>query len=472
MAIENTHLGAHRIAEALSECKSIFFIGIGGINMSSLAHISKKRGYKVGGSDRAKSALTERLAAEGIEIFYSHCADNLDGYDAVVYTVAISSDNPEYLRAVERGMLCISRADYLGYVMTGYRRRIGVSGMHGKSTCTSMCAHTLINGEADPTVLSGAELSVMGGAYRVGGEDIFLFEACEYMDSFLDFNPTVAVVLNIELDHVDYFKSIEQIRDSYSKFVGLTGEDGVAVYNSDDENVRMSLDGYNGIKISFAVEDENAMLRAVNITEHKGRYSFDAVEDGETVCHIDLSVTGRHNVYNALAAVAVCRLCGLDRHSIEKGLGSFSGASRRMEKKGSVNGAPVYDDYGHHPTEVETTLRGALGNRAEGGRLFCLFQPHTYSRTSALLEDFVKALSVADRVLVADIYAARETDTLGVSADLLAERIGGCATACHSFSEAAEILTRELKEQDTAVVLGAGDIYKVFDLLEFDGDTK
>lgn len=440
--------------------------------MSSLAHISKKRGYRVGGSDRARSGLTERLEAEGIEIFYTHSADNLEGYDAVVYTVAISADNPEYVRARERGILCVSRADYLGFVMTGYRRRIGISGMHGKSTCTSMCAYTLIKGNADPTVLSGAELPLMGGAYTVGGEDIFLFEACEYMDSFLDFNPTVAVVLNIEMDHVDYFKSIEQIKSSYARFVELTGEDGIAVYNADDENVCAALSEHKGRRISFAVENRDAELRAVNLSEHNGRYSFDAVENGEPFCHIELSVTGRHNVYNALAAIAVCRLCGLDRQSIEKGLGDFSGASRRMEKKGEINGAPVYDDYGHHPTEVETTLRGALGNRAEGGRLFCLFQPHTYSRTHALLEDFARALRVADRVLVSDIYAARETDTLGVSSDLLAERIGDRAEACHSFSEAAEILTKELTEQDTAVVMGAGDIYKVFDLLGFDGDKK
>ena len=220
MATENTHLGALRIGEALKNCKSIFFIGIGGINMSSLAHITRKRGYRVGGSDRSESTLTRRLCQEGIEVFYTHNEKNIESYDAVVYTVAISPDNPEYKRAKERGIPCISRADYLGYVMTGYKNRIGVSGMHGKSTCTSMCAYALIEGEADPTVLSGAELSIMNGAYRVGGEDIFLFEACEYMDSFLDFYPTVAVVLNIEMDHVDYFKSMEHIRSSYGRFYG------------------------------------------------------------------------------------------------------------------------------------------------------------------------------------------------------------------------------------------------------------
>lgn len=472
MAIENTHLGAERIGRALESCRSIYFIGIGGINMSSLAHISKKRGFAVGGSDRAKSTLTERLSREGIKIFYEHNEKNLDGYDAVVYTVAISADNPEYVRAQRDGLPCVSRADYLGYIMTGYERRVGISGMHGKSTCTSMCAHTLIEGGADPTVLSGAELSTMGGAYRVGGEKNFLFEACEYMDSFLDFNPNIAVILNIEMDHVDYFKSMEQIRSSYGSFASLTGEGGYAVYNSDDEDVCLSLEGYTGNKISFGINDPNAELRAVNITENNERYSFDVHCGAEPFCRIELSVTGAHNVYNALAAVAVCRLCGLDREKIEKGLHSFSGASRRMELKGHINGAPVYDDYGHHPTEVATTLGGAIGNRGEGGRLFCLFQPHTYSRTYALLDGFAEALKVADRVIVADIYAARETDTLGVSSSLLAQRIGKGATACHSFSEAARILGEELREGDTAVVMGAGDIYKVFELLDFDEDKK
>ena len=472
MATENTHFGAERIGELLDKCNSIFFIGIGGINMSSLAHISKKRGYRVGGSDRARSALTERLESEGIEIFYSHDAENITGYDAVVYTVAISPENPEYLRANELELPCFSRADYLGYIMTGYEKRIGISGMHGKSTCTSMCAHTLILGGADPTVLSGAELSTMGGAYRVGGEKSFLFEACEYMDSFLDFNPTVAVILNIEMDHVDYFKSLEQIKSSYGSFAKLTGKDGVAVYNCDDQNVNDAVENFQGRLISFGIDNRDAMLRAVNITEVGEKYSFDVTENGSLVCHVDLSVTGYYNIYNALAAVAVCRLCGLDRTEIENGLHSFSGAARRMELRGRLSGVPFFDDYGHHPTEAAATLKGALGYKAEGGRLFCLFQPHTYSRTAALFEELAEALAVADRIVVADIYAARETDMLGVSAELLARRIGEKATACHSFAEGAELLTREVREGDAVVIMGAGDIYKIFELFEFDKEQK
>lgn len=468
MATENTHYGAARIAEMLRECKSIFFIGIGGINMSSLAHISLKRGMRVGGSDRAHTALIERLGAEGIEIFSEHSADNVRNYDAVVYTVAISPQNPEYLYAIEKGLPCISRADYLGYIMMGYTRRIGISGMHGKSSCTSMCAQTLIEGGARPTVLSGAELSVMGGAYTVMGEENFVFEACEYMDSFLDFNPSVAVVLNIEMDHVDYFKSMEQIRASYAQFANITGKDGYAILNCDDPEVVSALSDYAGNRITFGVDSESADVRAVNILYQGGRYSFDVTVCGEYFCHIKLSVTGYHHIYNALACVAVCRLCGLDAKSIESGLLHFGGAARRMERKGRLRGAEVYDDYGHHPTEVCATLDGARGLVSPGGRLFCVFQPHTYSRTKALLEEFTLALCPADRVLLVDIYAAREIDDLGVSSKTLAERIGDKASYCASLEAAADMLQDEVGASDAVVVMGAGDVYKIFDALDLD----
>ncbi|MBE6597701.1 MAG: hypothetical protein E7641_08560, partial [Ruminococcaceae bacterium] len=264
MSTPNTHHGAQRIAELLRGKKSIYFIGIGGINMSSLASISKKRGFAVGGSDRSPSALTERLSGEGISISYEHRAGNVRGYDAVVYTVAISPDNPEYLEAMRLGIPCISRADFLGYIMTSYKRRLGISGMHGKSTCTSMCAEIFIRAEVSPTVLSGAELSIMDGAYTVGDGDDFIFEACEYMDSFLDFNPTVAVILNVELDHVDYFSGLDQIRDSFGKFSAIAGREGFAVVNSDDSDVMLSVKDTPARIIKFAIDDPSADYRAVN----------------------------------------------------------------------------------------------------------------------------------------------------------------------------------------------------------------
>ncbi|MBO5682604.1 MAG: UDP-N-acetylmuramate--L-alanine ligase [Clostridia bacterium] len=461
MSVANTHFGAERIGEMLKDAKSIYFIGIGGINMSSLAHISHKRGYITGGSDRAASAITEKLAARGIRIYPSHEAENIRDYDAVVYTVAISEDNPEYIEAKRRGIPCISRADFLGYVMKGYDRRIGISGMHGKSTCTSMCAETFIRAGVSPTVLSGAELDIMGGAYTVGDGEDFLFEACEYMDSFLDFYPSIAVILNIELDHVDYFKDLEQVIRSYSAFADITGERGVAVANLDDENVRAALGNYRGRVVGFGISSPDADYSAADIKECRGRYSFKIMKNGELFTEVALSVTGYHNIYNALACAAAADLSGISPKDISAGLAAFRGAKRRMEYKGEVRGADLYEDYGHHPTEISATLGGAKG-LAEGGRLICLFQPHTYSRTAALFEDFASALRVADRVIVTDIYAARELDEGIVSSKQLAEAIGEQAVYGGDIKSSAESLLSELIPGDVAIVMGAGDVGKVF----------
>ena len=468
MATENTHYGALEIGRMLASCDSIYFIGIGGINMSSLAHVSLKRGYRVGGSDRTPTALTQRLAEAGIEVFYEHDEKNVDSYDAVVYTVAISPDNPEYLAAKRRGIPCISRADYLGYLMTAYLRRIGVSGMHGKSSCTSMCAQTLLEAGTDPTVLSGAELSAMGGAYHVGKEENFVFEACEYMDSFLDFNPTIAIILNIEMDHVDYFHSMEQIRSSFARYASLTGAGGYAIVNGDDPQVLEAMEGYEGTLIRFGIENTNAHLWATNMVCQRGKHAFDVYTREGKFCHISLGVTGYYQIYNALACVAACRLCGLSARQIEEGLGAFCGAKRRMEYKGVLNGGDVYEDYGHHPTEIRATLKGARGLPDEGGRLFCVYQPHTYSRTHALFEEFASAFGDADRVLMVDIYAAREVDTLGVSSEKLANAIGESAQSCGTFAKAAEVLRQDMRPGDVAVVMGAGDVYKILDCLKDD----
>ena len=468
MSVENTRLGYVRIAELLENCKSVYFIGIGGINMSSLAHITKNMGFEVAGSDRTRTELTNKLEAHGIRINYSHSRENAEGFDAFVYTVAISADNPEYRYAVDNGLPCISRADYLGYIMTRYQRRIGIAGMHGKSSCTSMCAEALIECGAEPTVLSGAELPVMNGAYCVRGNQNFVFEACEYMDSFLHFNPTVAVILNIEMDHVDYFKSMEQIRASFAAYASLTGENGTVIYNADDAEVICALSGVAGRMISFGIENASATYRAINLTSDHGRYSFDVVLRGEQVAHIDLRITGRHNVYNALAAFAACTECGVKADELAEALGGFCGACRRMEYKGSVGGAYVYDDYGHHPTEISATLKGAGALCEDGGRLFCIYQPHTYSRTAALLDGFTGAFSAADRVILVDIYAAREKNVYGVSSELLAEMLGESASYAQSFADAAELVSRELRAGDVCIVMGAGDVYKVFDHLKFD----
>ncbi len=470
MSVENTRFGAAAIADMLKRCKSVYFIGIGGINMSSLAHITYRRGFSVGGSDRTPSKLTQTLEKVGITVNYSHEEQNVYGYDAFVYTVAISEDNPEYAYAKRAGKPCISRADYLGYIMMGYKTRIGISGMHGKSSCTSMCAEIMLGCGSSPTVLSGAELASMGGAYCLGESRNFVFEACEYMDSFLHFNPTVAVVLNIEMDHVDYFKSMEQIKESFASFASITGVNGYAVYNADDKNVIEALSCYKGHRISFGIDNKDSHLRAENITEKNGRYSFDVISDGKQLIRIDLGVSGYHNIYNALAATAACLLGGIPIEDIADGLSSFRGACRRMEYKGNVNGGCVFDDYGHHPTEISATLNGARA--MTDSKLICVYQPHTYSRTAALFDEFVNAFESCERVIFVDIYAARETNSFGVSSEGLARAVGERALYAESFEAAAKMLTEEMSEGDIGVVMGAGDIWKVFECLTFDGGNR
>ncbi len=470
MATENTHYGVSCIEKMLYGRKSIYFIGIGGVSMSSLAELALRSGWRVGGSDRSKSALTERLALSGAEIFYGHSAENLEGYEAVVYTVAIDASNPEYTQAKRLGLPLISRADYLGYVMMQRKRRLGIAGMHGKSTCTSMCAEVFMTAGADPTVVSGASYAPMGGYYRIGQGQDFIFEACEYMDSFLDFNPTTAVILNIELEHVDWFGTLERVLRSYAEFADITGEDGCVIYNSDDENVIEALKGYRGRLISFGTVSE-ADFKAANIDLSGPFPKFDIMKKGELLCHVELSVPGRHSVYNALAAAAAAELAGIAPEHIAKGLKAFRGAGRRMEPRGRVNGAEVFDDYGHHPTEIAATLEGAR-QLAGDRRLVCAFQPHTYSRTAALFDDFVKALSKADRVILAPIYAARETDELGVSSRRLAQEIGESASAVESLSELAELLQKELDPNSLAVVMGAGNIDSIYKMVVKTEETR
>ena len=464
MALENTHYGYARIEEMLADCHSIFFIGIGGISMSALAQISLSLGYTVGGSDRCENAQTAHLREMGIPVFASHDAANIARYDAVIYTVAIGADNPEYLAAQAAGKPLLSRADYLGYLMVSYRHRIGVAGMHGKSTCTAMCAQIFL-GATDATVLCGAELPLLAGSTCCIGrqQEHFVFEACEYMDSFLDFNPTLAVVLNVGMDHPDYFQSLEQIRASFLNYARRTGEGGTALYNADDAQSVLAMREFEGRHVTFGIE-QTADYTACNISHAGGITEFDFYHHRVCLCRIKLRVFGMHNVYNALAAAAAAHLCGISAQLIAQSLEAFVGAKRRMERKGILNGAVVYDDYGHHPVEISATLSGA--KEMGYSRILCAYQPHTYSRTAKLFESFVNAFDFADRVYFADIYAAREQNIFGVSSEALAERIGHTAEYCGSFARVAEALSRDAREGDLVIVMGAGDIYKVYDLLD------
>ena len=463
MSLENTHYGADAIRRSLASCHNLFFIGIGGISMSSLAQISLLEGYRVGGSDRNENAQTKHLEKLGVTIFRGHAAEHLRGYDAVIYTVAIGEDNPEYRAAVQAGIPVISRADYLGYLMMRYHTRIGVAGMHGKSTCTAMCAHIFMEA-SDPTVLCGAELPDFGGSTcRIGcAQEHFIFEACEYMDSFLDFSPTIAIVLNVDLDHVDYFHDIEQVRSSFLRYAQRTGSDGMVLVNADDREAVLSMEPFLGRKVTFGI-DKPADYMAKNVETHTNGTVFDLYCKGLFLCRVSLPVSGRHNVYNALAASASAVLCGVSPKTIAHALKSFCGAGRRMERKGTLGGAVVYDDYGHHPVEIKATLSAAASMGYK--RVLCAYQPHTYSRTAGLWQEFTEAFALADRVFLADIYAAREQNIYGVSSEMLAKNIGEKATYCDSLATLANTIVQEVREGDLVIVMGAGDIFKVFDLL-------
>ncbi len=464
MSTPNTHYG-RALADMLASARAIYFLGIGGISMSSLAMLTARRGIRVGGYDRTRSEVTGRLEAAGIAVYDDVDPAHLDTYDAVVYTVAIPENHPEYAEAKRRGLPLISRADYLGYLMLGYRNRVGIAGSHGKSTATCMCAQIFMSADTDPTVMSGAPMRSMGGAFRLGKQNSMIFEACEYKDSFLDFNPTVAVVLNCELDHVDYFSGMEQLRTSFAAFADRAGEDGCVIYNADDEQTRQAMQSVSARRVTFGCEDQTADYRATNVTLEGGYAAFDLWQKDRPMGRVRLRVPGAHNVYNALAAAAAAHMCGICSRDIVKGLEEFEGAVRRMEYKGKMNGAVVYDDYGHHPTEVRATLHESklLGS----GRLICAFQPHTYSRTATLFDDYVSALCEADAVVVAPIYAAREVNDCGVSAAKLATAINAAtgrqlAESCEDIAQVASALERLARPGDTVIVMGAGNIDSVY----------
>lgn len=468
MSLPNTHLGYEKIKNLLSGCHSVFFIGIGGINMSSLALMTAQRGFRVAGSDRMRTAITEELEKEGIIVFYAHNAENVKDFDAVVYTVAIPEDNPEYIAAKNRGVPIISRADYLGYIMCAYGTRIGVCGMHGKSTTTSMLAEVFIDNGMSPTVMCGAEVGRIGGAYCLGQGDNFIFEACEYKDSFLDFYPNIAVVLNIEPEHMDYFKDLDHIKRSFAEFVSKCGKDGVAVINADDENVMQAIPTTGVRTVTFGLS-ENADYRAKNITHKNGGAEFDLFVKGKERCRVRLPVVGVHNVMNCLPSFAVADICGLSADAVAESLSSFKGAARRMQFKGKFRSCDVFDDYAHHPTEVKASLLGA--KNMGYGRTVCVFQPHTFSRLHAFYSELVSALDEADLVIMADVYAAREVNVYGVTSADVAKSLGTKGRYGTSLDQIKDILSEELSDGDLLIVMGAGDIYKLFDLI-IDNNNK
>ena len=466
MSLPNTHYGAARIGELLKNCRSLLFIGVGGVSMCSLAELAILDGFFVIGSDRCESGRLERLRQKGAEIHIGHDASHAKSADAAIYTVAIDGENPEYLAMKQAGKPLISRADFLGYVMMRYQRRIGIAGMNGKSTTTAMCGH-ILRGAGDPTVFCGAEASALDGSTCLIGQkrEHLVFEACEYKDSFLDFCPNVAVILNVGMDHVDYFHSLEQIQRSFRNYAKLVGADGVVIVNGDDRNAMQAMTDFQGKMVTFG-RSEGVDFRASRIESHKGCRRFDLLYHGEKICRIRLLQPGDYQVENALAAAATAYVCGVDPKIIEDRIATYVGVKRRMEYKGALNGAAVYDDYAHHPSAIEATLAGAreMGYR----RILCVYQPHTYSRTAGLFDEFSKAFSGADQVYFADIYAAREQNVSGVSSQQLANAVGDHAVYCESFQAVAEGLKRDAQQDDLVLIMGAGDIDRIFQMLSLE----
>ncbi len=469
MALPNTHFGIEHIASLMQGKHHIFFDGIGGVSMCSLAEICKRAGHVVSGYDRSPSPITRALEALGITIYYEAKAENAAGADLLVYTLAMPADSPEYVYAAEQGIPRISRADFLGYIMSGYTHRLGIAGTHGKSTTTGMVSHILCAAGVEPTVFNGAMMKDSDSYNIIGKNEFFAFEACEYMDSFLDFSPTSAVVLNVELDHVDYFPSLERIKESFADFMALTGETGTAVVNANDPNSMDAAKNYRGRLITFGHDNPNADYTTADFTTEHGLPSFTILYKGAPLARIRLKVPGLHNVNDALAACAVCHAAGICPSAVEEGLNTYEGVARRMEKiLRTSRGTDVYTDYAHHPTEIKTTLDGACG--LGYAHVKVIFQPHTFSRTHELFGDFVSAFaeSDADEIILTDIYPARETNIYGVSSDGLAAAIqakGKRCTVIHAIPEAAIYGDDRSADGDMLLIMGAGDIIKAADKL-------
>ena len=439
----------------------VHFIGIGGISMSGLAEILLKEDFRVSGSDNKESALTEHLASLGASIFYGQKASNIiPGIDVVVYTAAIREDNEEYREAVRQGLPMLSRAELLGQLMTNDRMPVAVAGTHGKTTTTSMLSHILLAADLDPTISVGGILKAIGGNIRVGSSDVFVTEACEYTNSFLHFFPKIGIILNIDADHLDFFKDLDDIRNSFRRFAELLPEDGTLIINTCIPDLSEITEGLACKVITYG---DNGDYSAADISHNeRGEASFDLLRHGTLTDRIELSVNGDHNVSNALAAIAAADLLNVPSGAVKDGLRSFYGTDRRFELKGTVNGVTVIDDYAHHPTEIRASL--AAAKNYPHREIWCIFQPHTYTRTKALFQDFVDVLGTAGHVIMADIYAARETDTLGISsADIAAAlKENGCdAYYFSSFREIEDFCVRTCQTGDLLITMGAGDVVNI-----------
>ena len=441
----------------------VHFMGIGGISMSGLAEILAAEGFTISGSDVRESNLTSQLAAKGMQIYYSQTASNItDDINLVVYTAAIAADNEEFLCAKEKGIPMLSRAELLGQIMDNYHNAIAVAGTHGKTTTTSMMSQILLSAQCDPTITVGGILKAIDGNLRIGHSEYFISEACEYTNSFLHFYPKYSIILNVESEHLDFFKDLDDVRNSFRSFAANTRADGVVIINGEVENYEEITADTKARVITYGLTEGFDYYPAEITFDEKACATYTVMKNGVPLMKAVLRVPGMHNVSNSLAAIALSMELGLAKEAILAGLLSFGGANRRFQYKGTVNGITVVDDYAHHPTEIRATLTSAANYPHE--KLVLVFQPHTYSRTKAFLDEFAEVLSTADVVVLADIYAAREKNTYGIHSTDLLEKLKSLGCECYYFPTFAEIedfLQKKCMNGDLLITMGAGDVVNI-----------
>ncbi|MCR5684699.1 MAG: UDP-N-acetylmuramate--L-alanine ligase [Lachnospiraceae bacterium] len=450
----------------LDQPKKVHFTGIGGISMSGFAQLLMDRGFTVTGSDWKKNPITEQLETEGALIRYGEQrAANVDSdTDVLIYTAAVKDDNPELVAARNLGIPCIDRGELAGEVMLHYKRNFSIAGTHGKTTTTSMVAMILMEAGLDPTVSVGGVIPEIGGNMRIGHSGDFVIESCEYTDSFLEFHPTHAIITNIEAEHLDYFKTFERMQASFIKFAELLPADGLLVYNTSIEDADSCFSSVACRKVSYSLFDESADYYCKDVTyDQMGHPSFTLCSKHQDLGRLELGVVGEHNVSNACGAAAMMLLSGVPFSTIAAALKAYHGTARRFEKKGEVGGVTIIDDYAHHPTEIKATLAAAA--RYPHKELWVVFQPHTFSRTAVFLNEIAEALSDAGHIVLADIYAARETNTIGISSidivNILKEKYGKDVYYFPSFDEIETFLLESVSGGDLLITMGAGDILKV-----------
>ncbi len=444
--------------------KHIHLIGIGGISMSAIAELLLTNGYKVSGSDIKDSKMLHKLRNHGAEIFIGQTKENIQNPDLVVYSAAIKEDNPERIKSEKLNIPTINRAEMLGLIMKNYSKAIAVAGSHGKTTTTSLISLVLEYSKLDPTILVGGELDEIDGNIKIGESEHFITEACEYFESFLKFNPFIGIILNIDEDHLDYFRDIEHIKDAFREFSSLIPKEGFLVANGDDRNVREVISDINCNLITYGIEENNT-FRATDITFTNEGYPIFKVEfNNEDVGTFELNIPGKHNVYNALASIATAQLLGVEPTDIIKNIKRFKGIHRRFDILGEIKECKIVDDYAHHPAEIKATLEAA--KNYPHNKIWCVFQPHTFTRTKALLDDFGTSFDNADHIIITDIYAAREIDTGEINSEILSHKIKknnpqSDVYYMKDFDEIAKYIYDNMNPGDLVLTMGAGDVYKI-----------